>query len=135
MIGIDTNVLVRFLTQDDPTQALLATEAFKSQDIYINDTVWLESEWVLRYSYGFSFDEICTAFTKVLGLPNVQVSDTQLIAQAIEFHAIGFDFADALHWLNNRHCQSFMTFDHKFANKSKTVAVSLVPVVELKLSV
>jgi len=131
MIGIDTNILVRFLTQDDEIQYQQALHLFHTQDIFICDTVWLESEWVLRYTYGFKATEIGNAFLKTLGLPNVQVSDTQIIAQAIQLRVLGFDFADALHWLNNQHCKTLMTFDHKFAKKAKTIDESLVSVTEL----
>jgi predicted nucleic-acid-binding protein len=84
MIGIDTNILVRFLTQDDESQYQCALHLFHNQEIFIGDTVWLASEWVLRYTYGFSFQQICVAFLKTIGLPNIQVSNTQVIAQAID---------------------------------------------------
>lgn len=134
MIGIDTNVLVRFLTQDDESQYQSALQLFQHQEIFINDTVWLEAEWVLRYTYGFNHQQICEAFLKVLGLPCVHVSDIEVIRQSIELHDVGFDFADVLHWLNNQHCHTFVTFDHKLAKKSKKIEQALIPIFELNQS-
>jgi len=48
MISIDTNVIVRLLTQDDPVQFKKSQELFKNHEIFITDTVVLETEWVLR---------------------------------------------------------------------------------------
>ena len=51
MIALDTNILVRVLTRDDPAQADLAAELMKSSDLFICKTVLLELEWVLRFAY------------------------------------------------------------------------------------
>ena len=51
MIAVDTNVLVRLLTGDDPAQTQRSVELFAQESILIPKTVLLETEWVLRYSY------------------------------------------------------------------------------------
>ncbi len=51
MISVDTNLLVRILTNDDPIQARRAVRILRSDDIYIPKTVLLETEWVLRHAY------------------------------------------------------------------------------------
>ncbi|MDM8548039.1 PIN domain-containing protein [Candidatus Venteria ishoeyi] len=61
MISIDTNIIIRFLTQDDLEQYKIAFSIFNSNDIFISDTVILETEWVLRYAYEFSPLDICNA--------------------------------------------------------------------------
>ncbi|MFX8316487.1 PIN domain-containing protein, partial [Acinetobacter baumannii] len=61
MRAIDTNVIVRFLTADDATQAAVARRAIEAGDIFIPTTVLLETEWVLRSGYGFSSEAIGTA--------------------------------------------------------------------------
>ncbi|MDZ7967304.1 MAG: PIN domain-containing protein [Nostoc sp. DedSLP03] len=61
MIAVDTNIIVRFLTQDDELQFQKSKEIFQTQDIFISDTVILETEWVLRFAYKFKRHEICTA--------------------------------------------------------------------------
>jgi len=61
MIAVDTNVIVRLLTQDDEQQYNKSVRLFQEQDIFIPDTVLLETEWVLRFAYQFKPNEICAA--------------------------------------------------------------------------
>ena len=97
MIAVDTNIVVRLLTQDDEQQYNASLKLFQEQDIFIPDTVILETEWVLRFAYRFQPAEICQALQNLLGLPNVQVTDARLLAQVLQWHGQGLDFADALH--------------------------------------
>ena len=53
MISVDTNIVVRLLTQDDEVQYQKSLEIFQSPEIFIADTVILETEWVLRFAYKF----------------------------------------------------------------------------------
>ena len=89
--------MVRFLTQDDPIQFKQAVKLFQEADLFIPDSVILETEWVLRFAYTFSPVEIVKAFQKLLGLPNVHVDNQEKIARVLEWHEQGLDFADALH--------------------------------------
>lgn len=86
MIAIDTNIIVRFITKDDDLQYQQSLALFKSKNIFIPDTVILETEWVLRFAYKFKPLEICRAFRKVFGLPNVYLTSEKLILQVIEWH-------------------------------------------------
>mgnify|MGYP006153907789 CR=1 FL=1 len=61
MRAIDTNVLVRFLTADDPRQAQAARGVIEAGKIFIGTTVVLETEWVLRAGYRLSSPEIAAA--------------------------------------------------------------------------
>jgi len=97
MIAIDTNIIIRFLTHDNERQYKKAFSVFNSQEIFIPDTVILETEWVLRYAYSFSPEDICRAFTNLFGLKNIHLSNPTFIVQAIEWHKQGMDFSDALH--------------------------------------
>jgi predicted nucleic-acid-binding protein len=119
VIAVDTNILVRFLTGDDKHQFKKALALFESHDVFIPDTVILESEWVLRYAYHFSPNAICGAFTNLFGLPNVHVTNPTLIAQAILWHEQGLDFADALHLALSQQYGQFFTFDGKFIRHAK----------------
>ena len=51
MRAVDTNILVRFLTADDPKQARTARRVMEAGDVFIGVTVILETEWVLRAGY------------------------------------------------------------------------------------
>lgn len=119
MVAVDTNVIVPFLTRDDPGQYKKACRVFAEKEIFIPDTVVLESEWVLRYAYGYEANAVCDALTKLFGLPNVRVSNPSLIAQAIDWHRSGLDFADALHLAHSQAHSQLLTFDARFAKKAQ----------------
>lgn len=119
MIAVDTNIVVRLLTGDDRQQSAKARALFEAHDIHLPDTVILESEWVLRYAYEYRPEAIGGAFTKLLGLPNVHVDDPTVIAQAIQWHEQGLDFADALHLAQCQKSDQFYSFDNAFIRKAK----------------
>jgi predicted nucleic-acid-binding protein len=118
MIAVDTNVVVRLLTQDDELQYQQALQVFQQAAIFIPDTVILETEWVLRFSYRFQPTAIGTAFRNLLGLPNVHVTNATMLAQVLQWHEAGLDFADALHLAQSQHCSAFYTFDSRFVSRS-----------------
>jgi predicted nucleic-acid-binding protein len=119
MIAVDTNLLVRILTNDDPVQARRAVKVLKSDQIFIPKTVLLETEWVLRHAYEIGKSNIINGFQKLLGLPNVNVEDPDSIYQAISWYENKFDFADALHLASSRRCVGFATFDNLLIKKAK----------------
>lgn len=120
--AVDTNILVRLLTGDDAAQCQKARRVFAEHEVFIPDTVILETEWVLRYAYQFPSSAINTAFTKLLGLPNVRIAQPDLMAKALEWHRQGLDFADALHLAASRGQNSFLTFDGKLIKKAHGLA-------------
>lgn len=119
MIAIDTNVLVRLLVADDQVQSKASQQLFATETVFIPDTVLLETEWVLRAAFGLGPDDICTAFRRVCGLPNVTVSDGRLFVQVIDWHEAGFDFADAFHLALSKDQEAFKTFDAAFIKSAK----------------
>jgi len=62
MIAVDTNLLVRLLTNDDPVEAKRALRVMESDDILIPKTVLLETEWVLRHGYVLAREIIAQSF-------------------------------------------------------------------------
>jgi len=119
MISVDTNVIVRFLTRDDERQYKKSYTIFKLKEVFIPDTVILETEWVLRYAYKFETGDICNAFVNLFGLKNIHLSRPSFIAQAIEWHRQGLDFSDALHLTHCQQHEKLYTFDKKFSSKAK----------------
>lgn len=119
MVAVDTNVIVRLLTRDDEAQFQKATALFGKQDIFIPETVVLETEWVLRYAYKFEPAAICDALAKTLGLSNVKTQRPGTMAQAIALARQGLDFADALHLASSQECTQFATFDTAFIKQAK----------------
>lgn len=126
MIAVDTNVVVRLLTQDDEQQYNKSLKLFQEQDIFIPDTVILETEWVLSFAYHFKPDKICKAFKNLFGLPNVKITNENLMAQVLQWHENGLDFADALHLAQSQNCSALCTFDTKFVNKAKELTQCVV---------
>lgn len=119
MIAIDTNVLVRLLVSDNPVQSKASQNLFASEEVFIPDTVLLETEWVLRGAFGLKPANVCAAFRLVCGLPNVTMNDGQLVAQAIDWHESGLDFADAFHLALSAGQEAFKTFDADFIKGAK----------------
>jgi len=118
MIAVDTNVLVRLLTNDDPSEAKRALRVMESDDILIPKTVLLETEWVLRHGYVIAREVISQAFQSLLGLANVEPENSQAVTQALAWYEGGIDFADALHLASSAKADRFATFDRDFAKKA-----------------
>ena len=99
MIGVDTNLLVRYLTHDDRVQGPLAMRVLaNSEGVFVAKTVLLELEWMLRAAYQLPRAAIETALLQVVGLPNVVVERPEHIAAALDGYHQGLDFANALHY-------------------------------------
>lgn len=118
MIAVDTNIIIRLLTQDDEIQYKQSLGIFTKNEIMVLDTVILETEWVLRFAYNFDSTAVSKAFTKLFGLPNIHISNPGFVAQAIKWHLSGMDFADAFHLAQCKNINQFFTFDNKFIKKS-----------------
>ena len=117
MLAIDTNVLVRFLTGDDPVQSPRARALIHSEDTLILTTVLLETEWVLRSGYKYEQVELSSAFRTLIGLPRVHLQDAEAVTLALEWMRLDMDFADALHLATAKGCTAFATFDRRLAKR------------------
>ncbi len=125
MRAIDTNIVIRFLVDDDKRQSARARAVIEAGGIFVATTVLLESEWVLRSGYGFAPVQVAEALRKLAGLPGVTVEEPALLAQALDRAMEGMDFADALHLGKAEHCTAFLSFDRKLAKAAgrSTIAV------------
>src|SRR5712671_6604155 len=119
MIAVDTNVVVRLLTGDDPKQAAVARSLFAAEPIWIGKTVLLETGWVLRSLYGFEERTIRDAFTRLLGLKNVHTEDKPSIAAALELTVHGIELADAMLLSSRPPGAGFVSFDQSFVRRAK----------------
>jgi len=125
MVTIDTNVVVRFLVNDDPAQARRARALLEREEVFISPTVLLEAQWVLRGAHGFDVPEILGFLRALLGLPGVSTQAPAQVALALEAYGAGLDFADALHLLLNHEAQPFFTFDKPLRQRASRVVPSL----------
>ncbi len=122
MIAIDTNVVVRFLVQDDPRQGRRAESLVARNRIAVPHTVLLETEWVLRRRYGFPREQIADALVGLLGIESVWCADGEAVARAIDAFVHGCDFADAMHAVTAGPATSeFVTFDKTFARQAADI--------------
>lgn len=119
MLAVDTNVIVRYLTNDHPQQSPRARKLVDGQDVWVATTVLLETEWVLRSVYRFTPVQIAAALRQFAGLPRVTLENPALAAQALDWVELGLDFADALHLGASGRCEAFATFDTDFIKAAK----------------
>ena len=126
MRAVDTNVVVRYLTGDDPGQAARAKAAIDAGNVFVSTTVLLESAWVLRSVYGLAGEEAAAALRAFSGLPGVSVESPDLIAEALGRAEKGMDVADALHLGAAARCEALLTFDRRFIELAGDAPVRVV---------
>ena len=126
MRAVDTNVVVRYLTGDDPGQAARARAVIDAGNVFVNTTVLLESEWVLRSVYGLSRTEVAAALRAFAGLPGLSVESPAVLSEALDHTERGMDFADALHLGAAARCEALLTFDLRFIEQAGEVPVRVM---------
>ena len=83
MRAVDTNVLVRLITRDDPKQ-LVAAEAFIAKGAWVSTVVLAETVGVLGAVYELGHDEIATVVEMLLSHEHLSLQDTEVVAAALE---------------------------------------------------
>ena len=127
MLAVDTNIVVRFFTKDDPPQARRAGALFHEQEVWLAKSVLLETEWVLRRIYRLPAERIIAGILALIGLPNVQVEDQAAVVKALTWSSQGLDFADALHLASCGEAIGFATFDARLVKlASKITPVDMI---------
>lgn len=123
MIGLDTNVVIRYLVQDDKKQSALATRFIeKTLTVeapgYINHVTLCEITWVLQRCYGVTKAQLKAIIESVLTTKQLLVENVEVVWKALRaFNANNADFCDALIGQANIHdgCEHTVTFDKKAA--------------------
>jgi predicted nucleic-acid-binding protein len=126
MIAIDTNVVVRFLVDDDHEQFRRAQRVIANGLVFISNTVLLECEWVLRSVYEYEARDFVEALRNFAGLEEVTLEDPERAATALKWHEQGMDFADALHLAGSVGCDAFLTFDRRVAKAATRLGAGTV---------
>ena len=119
MQGVDTNVLVRYITRDDRGQERAASRFLdsartRSKPVFVNVIVLCELVWVLGRSYEYSRAEVAAVIGQVLTTEQIVVEDADLAWLALaDFNASKADFADCLIGRKNLRlgCDATVTFD------------------------
>jgi len=122
MIALDTNVLVRFLTQDDDAQFQVAAGLIEgcTRDVpgYVCREVMIELVWVLERAYKYSREEIAEALLSIVTASQLSVENAQDIASVINlYRKEGYDFADLMIRQAAQRTENriLKTFDQKLA--------------------
>ena len=122
MRSVDTNVLVRALTRDDPAQTPVAV-AILAEGALILPTVVQETVWVLGRSYGWTRELIAAALRGLATTPCLTFESRAAFDWALDRFADGADFADMLHLALSGGASSFATFDQRIARHADASVV------------
>jgi predicted nucleic-acid-binding protein len=121
MIGLDTNVLIRYLVRDDEAQyerarRLLRRSVEGGEPVMVSLLALLEMEWVLRSRYASPKEDIAATISSLLDAAELTFEDEPSIEEALYlWKGSATDFADCLISARNRRlgCRTTATFDHK----------------------
>lgn len=121
MIGLDTNILVRYFAQDDARQATSARKLIdetlsRESPGFVNLVTLAETTWVLRRNFAARREELVEVVGGLLSSPNVHVERRAVVRRAVAaYGAGGPDFADCLirHLDSEAGCTRTLTFDRK----------------------
>lgn len=118
MIGLDTNVLVRYIMQDDPKQSPLATALVESLSAdapgFVPQIALIELVWVLSSAYGLDRTQLSAALDGLLRSKEIVVERAEIVWKALRvFQGSGADFADCLieRAAATAGCERTVTFD------------------------
>ncbi len=124
MIGLDTNVLVRYLVEDDEGQhkkavTLIDSYAGKKSSIFINNIVICELIWVLERAYHYQKTQLIPLLKDILATVEFSFEDHKILWMSmLEYETVGADFSDIL--ISNlnitKSCTNSFTFDKKASN-------------------
>ncbi len=104
MTGVDTNVLLRYLVRDDPTQAARAArELERGERFLVGSIVLCELVWVLETGYGFSRRDVAATLERILATAQFEIEAKDLALGALDdFRRSTADFSDCLLGRRNR---------------------------------
>jgi predicted nucleic-acid-binding protein len=123
--GLDTNVLVRYLVQDEPLQGrkaavFITKECSADSPGLINRVVLCEVVWVLETAYRYPRSQVAQALDRILRTSQFEIEDHQDAWSALREYQAGDDFADALIAVVNRRlgCEYTVTLDRRAGRRS-----------------
>ena len=133
MIGLDTNVLVRYIVRDDKKQATAATRLIEKQCTehspgFVSQLVLVELFWVLSRGYEYPKTVLAAVLSKLLSAVELQVENAADVWAALRAYESGpAEFPDYLIGLRGRAqgCDTVVTFDRKAAKSGMHTLVSM----------
>lgn len=131
MIGLDTNVLVRYITQDDDAQAALANSLIESLDEaspgFLSLVSVVELSWVLESAYNFTRQQFAEVMQTLLTVDAIKLDRAAVVASAVRvYSASKADFSDCLieRLSASAGCDRTMTFDKAAAKTAGMVLIA-----------
>lgn len=124
MIGLDSNVVLRYLVQDDPQQSSAATRLIESRDDhnlgFITVVAAVEVSWLLTRAYGVDRATLAEVFDRLLSSREIVLQHGESVRTALDCLRDGGDFADAVIADLGRRagCGQTVTFDRRAARRA-----------------
>lgn len=110
MIGVDTNILARWILRGDPAQCLIADDIM-SGPIEISTSVLLEFGWLMASVGRMPRSVLADCLSTILSIDLASIADREGIRWAIERYRQGGDWSDMIHLVSLQNADSFATFD------------------------
>jgi len=124
MVAIDTNIIVRLLTNDDPVQVARARSLVSRETVWVGLAVLMECEWVLRSVYRLDRRVIHDSLQRFTNLAQVVIEAEPCLQRILNLYSEGLDFADAVHLVAARgHATAFASFDSSLAQRANAISV------------
>jgi predicted nucleic-acid-binding protein len=123
-IALDTNVLLRIVLNDDAQQLGKVLARLETDVGYVQDTVLVELEWVLRSFYRFPVQQIVRVMTLLADNEDIQLEDADRLHAALDAYAKGMEFTDAFHVAGAKRHSGFLTFDKELVKRASRVFAS-----------
>lgn len=123
MIGLDTNVIVRYLVQDDHEQSAVATELIEgfteTNPGYLSLVTMVEVSWVLRRAYRVDAARCAELLEGLVEARELRIGHDGVVRAALSAHQQGVEFADAVIVELGREagCEHTVTLDRRAAGK------------------
>ena len=127
-LAVDTNVLARALVDDGSEQARRSRTLLSDKEIFVPDSVLLETEWLLRSVMNLDRSQINRTFATLVASTNIRFSNRRGVADVVASHSAGLDFADAMHLHASDGCDGLASFDADFKRRAKKIP-GAIPIV------
>jgi predicted nucleic-acid-binding protein len=132
MIGLDTNVLLRYFVKDDPSQSeqatrFVSTRCSQENPGFIDRVTLCEVVWVLSRGYKYRRGEVARVVSQLLATQELLLEDQELVGVALRrYQRTNIDFPDALIGeVNRAHgCEATATFDRRAAKLDGFISVT-----------